>query len=359
MDLKDYGWDEGFAVSFADLSERGLEPARVVRQSRDLSTLIASSGERLGEVSGLFRNRARGPADFPAVGDWAAVRTVPGGRAVIESLLPRRSAFTRKAAGEAVEAQVVAANVDTVFLVSGLDGDFNLRRMERYLTTAWSSRAEPVVVLNKADLHADSAAFAAAAAGVAPGVPVLAVSALAERGLESLGPYLLPGRTIALLGSSGVGKSTIINRLLGEERFATAAVSDAEAGRGRHTTSARELARLPGGALLVDTPGMRELGLWADDEGLDRTFEEIDALAARCRFPDCGHEHEPGCAVRAAVEAGRIDRARWESFLKLRREMRFLELKKDEKARRQHEKAVGRDFHARLKEIKRHKPRYR
>jgi len=359
MDLKDYGWDEGFAASFEGLSERGLEPARVVRQSRDLSTLIASSGEQRGEVSGLFRNRARGPADYPAVGDWAAVRTVPGGRAIIEALLPRRSAFTRKAAGEAVEAQVVAANVDTVFLISGLDGDFNLRRMERYLTTAWSSRAEPIVVLNKADLHADLAAFAAAAAGVAPGVPVLAVSALAERGLESLDPYLRPGRTIALLGSSGVGKSTMINRLLGEERFATAAVSDAAAGRGRHTTSARELVRLPGGALLVDTPGLRELGLWADDEGLDRTFEEIDVLAARCRFPDCGHEREPGCAVRAAVEAGAIDRQRWESYLKLRREMLFLELKKDEKARRQREKAVGREFAARLKEVKKHKLRYR
>jgi ribosome biogenesis GTPase len=359
MDYKEYGWDEDLAAAFAVHAERGLGPARVVRQSRDLSTLITSDGEVSGEVSGLFRHRARGPADFPAVGDWAAVRTVPGGRAVIEALLPRRSAFTRKAAGEAVEAQVVAANIDTVFLVSGLDGDFNLRRMERYLTTAWSSGADPVIVLNKADLHADLSGFVASAAGVAPGVPVLAVSARAEAGLESLGPYLGAGRTIAFLGSSGVGKSTMINRLLGEERFATAAVSDAAAGRGRHTTSARELVRLPGGALLIDTPGLRELGLWADDEGLDRTFDEIDRLAARCRFPDCGHEHEPGCAVRAAVEAGTLDEERYRSFLKLRREMRFLELKKDEKARRQREKAVGRDFHARLKEIKRNKPRYR
>jgi ribosome biogenesis GTPase len=164
---------------------------------------------------------------------------------------------------------------------------------------------------------------------------------------------------VALLGSSGVGKSTLINRLLGEERLATAEVSDAGEGRGRHTTTSRELVRLPGGTLLVDTPGLRELGLWADDEGLDRTFEEIDRLAARCRFPDCGHEREPGCAVRAAVETGEVDRGRWESYLKLRRELRFLELKKDERARRQHEKAVGRDFAARIKEIKKNKPRYR
>ncbi len=359
IDLKDFGWDAFFAAAFEAGAGEGLAPGRVVRQSRDLATVITAAGELEAEVSGRFRHQARGPADFPAVGDWTAFRSVPGGRAVIEAVLTRRSAFTRKAAGEAVEAQVVAANVDTVFLVSGLDGDFNLRRIERYVTTAWSSGAAPVIVLNKADLRADPEAVAAAAAAVAPDVPVVTVRARAAGGLDALGPYLEPGRTIALLGSSGVGKSTIINRLLGEERLATAAVSDAEAGRGRHTTTRRELIRLSGGALLVDTPGMRELGLWADDDGLDRTFEDIDTLAAQCRFPDCGHEREPGCAVRAAVEEGGLDRARWESYLKLRRELRFLELKKDEKTRRQHEKAVGRDFAARIKEIKKNKLRYR
>ena len=357
--LTEYGWDDAFDTQFAAFAERDLTPARVVRQFRDLSALVTIRGEVSGEVSGRFRHAARGPADYPAVGDWAAASLFAGGNAIIEALLPRRSAFTRKAAGEAVEAQVVAANVDTVFLVSGLDGDFNLRRIERYVTAAWSSGAEPVIVLNKADLRPDLDEVIAETAGVAPGVPIVAAAARDERGLEGLAPYLRPGKTIAFLGSSGVGKSTMINRLLGEERFLTADVSDAAAGRGRHTTTGRELVRLPGGALLIDTPGLRELGLWADDDGIDRTFDEIDRLAARCRFPDCSHEQEPGCAVRAAVEAGDIEVRRWESYLKLRRELRFLELKKDEKTRRQREKAVGRQFAARLKEVKKHKLRYR
>jgi ribosome biogenesis GTPase len=357
--LIEYGWNNAFEAQFSTYAERDLTPARVVRQLRDLSTLVTVRGEVSGGVSGRFRHAARGPADYPAVGDWAAVSLMTDGHALIEALLPRRSAFTRKAAGEAVEAQVVAANVDTVFLISGLDGDFNLRRIERYVTAAWSSGAEPVIVLNKADLRPDLAEVIAETAGVAPGVPIVAASARDECGLEGLAPFLRPGKTIAFLGSSGVGKSTMINRLLGEERFLTAEVSNAAAGRGRHTTTGRELVRLSRGALLIDTPGLRELQLWADDDDLDRTFDEIDRLTARCRFPDCSHEQEPGCAVRAAVEAGDIEIRRWESYLKLRRELRFLELKKDEKTRRQKEKAVGRQFAARLKEIKKNKPRYR
>jgi ribosome biogenesis GTPase / thiamine phosphate phosphatase len=359
MDLKDYGWDAGFSAHFEAYSGHGLLPGRVVKQARDLSTLVTPLGELTGEVSGRFRHQAVNHADFPVVGDWAAMEPAGDGRALIQAILPRRSAFARKVAGDVVEAQVAAANIDTVFLVSGLDGDFNLRRIERYLATACSSGAAPVIVLNKADLRPDLPDIIAEVSGVAPGVPVVAASALAAGGLKDITSYLVPGRTVALLGSSGVGKSTLINRLLGEDRLPTAAMSDAEEGRGRHTTTARELVRLPGGALLIDTPGMRELQLWADEDGLDRAFDDIDGLAARCRFLDCRHEREPGCAVRAAVESGKIDDRRLESYLKLRRELRFMESKRDVKVRRQQEKATGRQFAARLKEVKKLKPRYR
>ena len=356
--MRDYGWDAEREAQFEACAGPGLVPGRVIKQARDLSTLMTPLGELAAEVSGRFRHETSGPADFPVVGDWAVVEPFAEGSALIHALLPRRSAFVRKSAGEAVEAQVAAANVDIVFLVSGLDGDFNLRRIERYLTTALSGGAEPVIVLNKADLRTDLDSVIAEVGTVAPGVPVAAVSALADGGLDGLAPFLVPGKTVALLGSSGVGKSTLINRLLSEERFRTGPMSDASAGRGRHTTTARELVRLPGGALLIDTPGMRELQLWAEESSLDRVFEDIDRLAARCRFPDCRHENEPGCAVRAGAENGSLDARRLESYLKLRREVRFMELKKDAKARRQQEKAAGRDFAARLKEVKRNKPRY-
>ncbi|HOD67593.1 MAG TPA: ribosome small subunit-dependent GTPase A [candidate division Zixibacteria bacterium] len=357
MDLTEFGFDDRWGALMAPYAAAGLVPARVVRQHRERSIVIAAAGELTGEVAGRFRRDSAGRSDYPVVGDWVAAEIAGDRLAVIHAVLPRRSAFTRKVAGNLTEAQVVAANIDTVFLVTGLDGNFSLRRIERYLTSAWDSGASPVIVLNKADLCGDPAEVLAGVEAVALGAPVVALSALDGSNVEALRPYLVPGRTAALLGSSGVGKSTLINRLLGEERLPTREISD-RAGRGRHTTTHRELVQLPDGALLIDTPGMRELQLWADEDSLERAFDDIEALAARCRFADCRHEAEPGCAVRAAVDAGSLDPARLESYFKQRRELAFLGLKMDERSRRQADKSRGRRFAQMRKEIKQRKPNF-
>ncbi len=271
-----------------------------------------------------------------------ALEPFDGNRGLIHAVLERRTAFIRKTAGELTEAQVVAANVDTVFLVTGLDGDFNLRRIERYLTAAWESGASPVIVLNKSDLRDDLAEVAEAVEAIALGTPVAVVSARDGANLDSLRRHLRPGKTAALLGSSGVGKSSLINRLLGEELLPTGPVREDDS-RGRHVTSRRELIALPRGALLIDTPGMRELQLWADGGSLAHAFDDVESMAARCRFADCRHEREPGCAVREALASGALDLARFESYLKQRRELRHLALKQDSRARRQAEKAFRKE----------------
>jgi ribosome biogenesis GTPase len=344
MSLHLLGWNPSIENAFAPYRSRGLAPARVAREDRDRYLLLDERGERAARLAGRLRHEARSRAELPAVGDWVAARVAA--TAVIVAVLPRASAFVRKVAGETTEPQVIAANVDTVFLVAGLDGDFNLRRIERYLAAAWESGADPVVVLNKADLAADLERRVAEVESVAPGVSVLAVSALEGEGLEALGPWLAPGRTVALLGSSGVGKSTIANALLGGLRQETGAVREDDS-HGRHTTTRRELVPLPGGALLIDTPGMRELQLWGGDEGLDGTFPDVATLAARCRFRDCGHAGEPGCAVREAVEAGRLDESRLESWHKLQRELTRLAARQDARARAAQEakwKAISRSM---------------
>lgn len=332
MSLPSLGWNARIETLFAPFQDRGLVPARVAREDRDRYTVLDESGARPAELAGRLRHDARTRAELPAVGDWVALRPGAASSAVIDAVLPRSSAFVRKVAGETTEEQVVAANVDTVFLVSGLDGDFNPRRVERYLAAAWESGAEPVVVLNKSDLAADLDTRVAEVEAVAPGAAVVPLSALGREGLDALAPWLAPGRTVALIGSSGVGKSTLVNALLGVERQATAAVREDDS-RGRHTTSHRELIALPGGALLLDTPGMRELQLWGDEDGLGEAFPDVAALAAECRFRDCRHEQEPGCAVLAAAASGALDAARFESWRKLQRELQWLASRQDARAR--------------------------
>jgi ribosome biogenesis GTPase / thiamine phosphate phosphatase len=312
--LEALGWSEFFADAFAPYEPEGLIPGRVSVQERGAVVLFTANGPV----------QARGHA---VTGDWVAFDP---DRGAVGAVLPRRTRFARKEPW-LTEEQVVAANVDTVFLITDCGRDFKPRRLERYLTATWDSGADPVIVLTKSDLADDVWETVAEAEAVAFGVPVHAVSSVTGEGVDELEPYLAPGRTVALLGSSGVGKSTLANRLLGEELLATGDVrSD---GRGRHTTTHRELVLLPGGALLLDTPGMRELQLWADESALDETFADVAALAGECRFTDCAHGGEPGCAVRAALADGSLPQVRWESYRKLQRELRALAVKQDARLR--------------------------
>ena len=329
MNLHDFGWDDAFAVSLQP--HDNCIPARVSAQHRGEYDVLTEHGELRVRLTGRLRHEAASAADLPAVGDWVALR-----EETIHAVLPRRSAFARKVAWSQTEAQVLAANIDTVFVVSGLDGDFNVRRLERYLTLAWESGASPALVLTKADLCEDVGSVLLEVEQIALGVPVHVVSNVTGAGLEELTPYLAPARTIVLLGSSGVGKSTLANRLLGEELQVTKEI--AEDGRGRHTTTRRQLIRLPGGALLIDTPGLREIQLWDADEGIQEAFADVDELAADCKFNDCAHTREPGCAVQAAIDEGRLPRERLQSYQALQRELKRLALKQDARLRSEERK---------------------
>lgn len=339
-ELRELGWDDHFAREFAAVAAEGDFPGRVFAYNRHLYQTVAKAGEYTALLPGSVRRAAETPEALPAVGDWVVLRLTSGGdRPVIRAVLPRKSRFLRRAAGPGPREQVVAANVDTVFLVVGLDGDFNLRRVERYLTMVWESGAQPVVLLNKADRNGDPAARVAEVEGVAPGVPVHPLSALTGDGLEALTPHLKPGRTVALLGSSGAGKSTLVNRLLGRSAQAVRAVRDSD-DKGRHTTTQRQTFLLPGGGLLIDNPGMRELRMWHADEALEEVFPDVEALATDCRFVDCRHESEPGCRVREAVADGTLDARRFESYVKQRRELELLARETDRLAAQREKRRV-------------------
>lgn len=324
MNLATWGWDSFFDEQFQPYAAEDLSAGRVAVQHNRNYKLYTQWGELDAEASGRLRYVAADASELPVVGDWVVIRPVPGEqKAVMQAILPRKSQFSRKVAGRRTEEQVIAANIDTVFLVAGLDGDFNLRRLERYLILAAESGAFPVVVLNKSDLRDDLASLVRDVESIAPAVAVLAVSVLTGQGMEALSSYLGPGRTVALLGSSGVGKSSLINRLLGQSRQKIAEVI-AETSRGRHTTTQRELLCLPSGGLVIDTPGMRELQLWSDGEGFEETFEEIEALALQCHFTNCRHSLEKKCAVQEAIRNGALAPERYESYLKVQRELAFL-----------------------------------
>jgi ribosome biogenesis GTPase len=325
MNLIDIGWNSFFEDKFGQYKRLGMIPARISQQHKTVYLALCEYGEITAEVAGRIHHGAVGPADYPTVGDWVAILYLPDERkGIIQALLPRNSAFMRKVAGEETAQQVVASNIDTIFIVNGLDGDFNLRRIERYLAMAWESNAVPVIILNKSDLVDNVDQMVFQVESLALGVPVHAVSATREQGLDIIRGYLSPGTTAALLGSSGVGKSSIINHLLGEERLRVNEVRQWDS-RGRHTTTYRQMILLPEGGIIIDTPGMRLVKLWGDEDSVSRAFEDIEELGTLCRFHDCQHQSEPGCAVQAALVDGSLDRKRYESYLKLKKELRYLE----------------------------------
>ena len=332
LDLTTLGWNPRLEALFVPHAAEGFLPARVSLEHTHIYRVLAADGEVLARVAGRLRHRAEARADYPAVGDWVAIQPDPhDGDARIHAILPRTSRFSRRAAGDVTEEQIVAANIDTVFLVAGLDRDFNPRRIERYLLVARESGARPVIVLNKADLSDNPQARVDDVIALAQGAPVFAVSCRDPVTLDVLRQYLVHGQTGALLGSSGVGKSTIVNRLIGHDLLRTQDVRESDS-RGRHTSATRQLVQLPGSGVLIDTPGMRELQLWETGEALADTFGDIEELATGCRFRDCRHGTEPGCAVLEAVSSGMLPANRLASFHKLADEQQYQSRQQDERA---------------------------
>jgi len=354
MNLTELGWNPFLDQFFQQFRKQGFFPARIAKEHKLLYLVYSKQGGLRAEISGKFRHRTLSRSSFPKVGDWVAVSLRPHeGKATIHALLPRKNSFSRKVAGENTEEQIVAANIDTVFIVSGLDGDFNLRRIERYLTLTWNSETNPVIVLNKTDICSEVEERIEEVKLVAFGIPIHPISAKKNKGLHILQKYLGKGKTVVLLGSSGVGKSTIINSLLGMKRQSIYSVRETDS-HGRHTTSDRELILLPNGGMIIDNPGMRELQLWIDGEDIGENFKDIEKLAYRCRFRDCMHQGEPGCAIQDALGEGTLESKRFQSYLKLKKELRYMATRKDQKSRLA-EKEKGKKLSQWSKQMKKYK----
>lgn len=327
MDLNKIGWNKAFEGAFEEYKDKGYKPGRVFAEYKNAYKIMCEDGEMLAEISGKLHFAAEQQGDFPAVGDWVALTVRPEeNRATIHHVLPRMSKFSRKVAGTNIKEQIVASNIDTVFIVNSLNNDFNVRRLERYLLLAWESGANPVIVLSKSDLCSNIEEKLAEAEAVAIGVPIHSVSTFQDMGLQELKKYFKEGHTIALLGSSGVGKSSIINYFLGDTVQKIQELRN-DGQKGKHTSTHREIFILPEGGLIIDTPGMREIQLWDAESGLQETFEDIEALAANCFFKDCKHKNEPKCALREAIENNLLSEERLESYKKLQKELLFLERK--------------------------------
>ena len=343
MNLTDYGWDDYFKQEYDKLEDETQIPARITADYGRALRVVTDEDEIIVE-------RHINDHESYCVGDFICLAyDEANDRYSISTLLERKTMFSRTAAGPVLKEQIVASNVDTVFIMQSLNNDFNMRRLERYLISVWESGAVPVVVLTKSDLCEDVDMMMSEVFAVAAGADIYAISSITGDGLDALRPYLKKGKTIALLGSSGVGKSTLVNTLSGHELLKVQEVLRDD-DRGRHTTTHRQLVLLPGGGVLMDTPGMRTMGLWQAESGMDNIFGDIEELAQYCRFGDCSHESEPGCAVKEALENGSLAQDRWESYKKLKKELAHMERKKQQK-QRIHEKQFAKVVKSHSKEV--------